>query len=296
MISGLQPALASNLFSNSWKVHCSWALRRSAEAPSILQTWHFLGACQSTDPRDRIYALLNIISNTLGIVPDYNITAEELFCKVVRNYICKTKNLDVLCLGFPSSIGRGFGIDQQPDSQIISRGNRVVNSTEESLGSTASLILPSWAPDFSYHGLPPTTFVSLVPGSRYKASKSPSDLDFGEVESFMSSTTLILSGILVDRVGPIINSMYESHDTFGHDSIFVQSIPRSAYPTKYFTGEDSLDTFWRTNILDKSNRSNRLRPEEMGGYRNMAISIMQTILGPALNELQFLCPVKGIKY
>jgi hypothetical protein len=60
----------------------------------------------STDPRDKIYALLGLIRNATGygIVPDYNIPVHNLFRFVAKAMIEETQSLRVLDVSLPGSI------------------------------------------------------------------------------------------------------------------------------------------------------------------------------------------------
>lgn len=44
---------------------------------------------EASDPRDKIYALLGMSSNSYSLTPDYNITWQTLFERVIRHIICK---------------------------------------------------------------------------------------------------------------------------------------------------------------------------------------------------------------
>ncbi|KAJ8126181.1 hypothetical protein O1611_g7460 [Lasiodiplodia mahajangana] len=51
----------------------------------------------STDPRDKIYALLGIVSEPHDIIPDYHKSKEQLFAEVSLTLINTSKTLDIIC-------------------------------------------------------------------------------------------------------------------------------------------------------------------------------------------------------
>jgi hypothetical protein len=63
-------------------------------ATRVQLTWDF----EATDPRDKIYALLGLCSesDTSAIKPDYSISVAELYTAVARHFITKTKDLTPL--------------------------------------------------------------------------------------------------------------------------------------------------------------------------------------------------------
>ena len=78
----------------------------------------------ATDDRDKIYGLLGLCSDTLGIEPDYHITAREVYIDCSRRLIERDDNLDLLCQG-PWELGGNY--HRNPD-------------------------LPSWCPDYAHAG------------------------------------------------------------------------------------------------------------------------------------------------
>jgi hypothetical protein len=105
--------------STTYSLRCYFILkRRPPPLPYVLAN------CQpfeSTDPRDRIFALLNISSNTNdnALAPDYNKPVEAVFVDATRHML--TKNGPLISLLFSAGIGY-----------------------DRALG-----MLPSWVPDWS---------------------------------------------------------------------------------------------------------------------------------------------------
>ncbi|CAD6446048.1 5fff0995-5d71-46e1-bad0-9c4b03acc019-CDS [Sclerotinia trifoliorum] len=51
----------------------------------------------STDPKDKLFALLALTSNPLGLQPDYDATERTVFTKFATAYINHVGNVDILC-------------------------------------------------------------------------------------------------------------------------------------------------------------------------------------------------------
>ena len=69
---------------------------------SLLQLLTRTEACQATDPRDRVYALLGLVDDHLReVVPlpeaDYTKLLVRVYCDAVRHIISLTQSLEVLC-------------------------------------------------------------------------------------------------------------------------------------------------------------------------------------------------------
>lgn len=75
---------------------------------------------KSTDPRDKVFALLNLTLDTIGVQADYHKPTREVYIDVVRNFINSSANLDILCQS-------QWGVHENPN-------------------------LPFWVPDFHCPG------------------------------------------------------------------------------------------------------------------------------------------------
>jgi len=90
------------------------------ERPPLLRVMGLFRNTDATDPRDKVIAMLNIVSDTnqLGIIPDYTVSAQHLYRRVTEAIMTNTKSLSIL-----SHV-------QAPDDTRLSD-------------------LPGWVPDFS---------------------------------------------------------------------------------------------------------------------------------------------------
>ena len=66
---------------------------------TLLQFLNDTRQCKSTDPRDKVFALLNMSTerDEPTLAPDYALSPKDVFASVARFFITRDKNLDVLC-------------------------------------------------------------------------------------------------------------------------------------------------------------------------------------------------------
>ncbi|MCJ1432680.1 hypothetical protein MMC27_002037 [Xylographa pallens] len=81
---------------------------------SLLQLLTRTEACQASDPRDKVYALLGLVDNRLGdVLPlpkaDYTRPLARAYCDTARYIISLTQSLEVLCYNVnPNGLEEGF--------------------------------------------------------------------------------------------------------------------------------------------------------------------------------------------
>jgi hypothetical protein len=68
----------------------------------ILSQFRF---AKSTDPRDKVYGLLGLVSQPHGIIVDYNKKAQQIFTDTAEHLINCSGNLDILCQSRWQNIG-----------------------------------------------------------------------------------------------------------------------------------------------------------------------------------------------
>jgi hypothetical protein len=193
----------------------------------------------STDPRDKVYALLGLATDDLdsGLKPDYIIDSRSLYGQVVHDIWKRTQSLDILSFCTSTGIRRVEG-------------------------------LPTWAPDWTsggrkvkfqegYYTTPFYKIVKAVPRFAKTAKSSDEDLfcasgsegRISDVRFSTNFTELHLTGVIVDTISflsPIrdhIFNMYRLSTSFG-------PVAHSLEPT-YLTGEEITDAFRRTICLDR---------------------------------------------
>lgn len=94
--------------SEAWMVDDIRSLQRAPRLPNPADELLFYllrtRARDATDARDRIFAVLGLVSgNTLdlGIQPDYGASVEDVYCEATRRLIVVSENLDVLGHCYP---------------------------------------------------------------------------------------------------------------------------------------------------------------------------------------------------
>lgn len=131
-----------------------------------------------TDPRDKVYSLLGLISKDdailPGLTPDYTISTEECYKRAALVIMSRTKNLDILC-------------------------------TERPLQGT--LDSPSWVPDWTLEDQPAP--VQLLPDANIDEADEPNvkpfracstAVEWEPVTKSGNSNILLLSGYVFDRI------------------------------------------------------------------------------------------------
>jgi hypothetical protein len=196
---------------------------------------------EATDPRDKIYALLGLVNDSIGVEVDYTKSVAETYAGVAVALINSSANLDILCQ-CPWELQHS-----NPDLPPV-KG------------------LPGWAPDFRSNqngkfmfaqrgiysaGRPTCSVPCVVEGSTIvlrgyclgllHASK---DTDLSEIRRYpynigMSVRHWAYANLATDESGKIVHH-------------------------KHHTGEDQLQAFWRTLVGDcKGDPQKRLSPLEI---------------------------------
>ncbi|GJC79636.1 hypothetical protein ColLi_02474 [Colletotrichum liriopes] len=177
-----------------WQKH-RWGAATDEEIrhTEVLHTFHRLRFYEFKNPLDHIYGALGLIHRVLGpnyelgMVPNYNVPVERVYTQVATWLLPHLPNLDILGLAG------------------IAEGRREN--------------LPSWVPDFSFHG--PVHYTSLqrlrqlAKGSRifyaFDASRTGLRSSRHKAQS-KEFTTLTLEGVLIDKVREVRSLEQSSHN------------------------------------------------------------------------------------
>ncbi|KAF4457612.1 hypothetical protein F53441_485 [Fusarium austroafricanum] len=206
----------------------------------------------STDPRDKIFGLLGLVTENHGIKVDYTLSVRQLYRQTALSIINLSGNLDILCQN-PFERREGPRIFQQAHSQNE---------------------LPSWAPEFdSEH----EDCVAILFAQRdifnagIKSCETPCRLVPGE-------DILILRGTILGTIGPIrrpgskSNHVAKPRDFMKNylDEDAIMNSENHLYAPmvgskKISTGETLMRAFWRTMVRDCTipPRMRRLRAAEI---------------------------------
>jgi hypothetical protein len=220
---------------------------RKGENSSLLDVLARFKDAVSTDPRDMVYGLLGLVSDTLGVQADYTKSVREIYTDVTLALINSSANLDIIC--------------QSPWQRPSSREK----------GSCEGL--PDWVPDFSN----PARGEFLFAQRGIYASARPTCVVPCVVES---PGTILLNGFFLGRLNahvgtnvhaPGINSIVRRGECglqtlVRHLCQANLTMDKTGYNTtfRYRTGEDQVQAFWRTLVGDcKGYPTERLTPDDI---------------------------------
>ena len=188
---------------------------KADESPGLLQSLHDTRHCKSTDPRDKVYALLNLVIEPSELFADYTRSKEDVYTWLARSIIERDSCLDVLC-GVQGKAGQG---------------------------------LPSWVPDWSQ---PPFSNVLGRPGGwrkRFNANNNYSSLATFNADS----SILTVAGKGVDIVCAI--SEEYRLDNLGPRSTLQIWDQEAKVLDAYPTGQTVSDAFLETLVASSRSKA-----------------------------------------
>lgn len=116
-----------------WQKDLLGTERHTEKLKQLISIWSGFVQCRCVDPRDKLYALVNLADPRSAPVIDYTIETRILYSNFTRQEILRTKSLDVLNYW-------------SRERTIISDKVPWANPESESTPPT----LPSWVPNFSH--------------------------------------------------------------------------------------------------------------------------------------------------
>ncbi|CAH0050705.1 unnamed protein product [Clonostachys solani] len=190
---------------------------------------------QSSDPRDKIYGLLGLVSGETNIEISYELTPQQVFTSVTAAIINETGNLDTICQR-PWTSNTGF-----------------TSFTDAQEGSTGQDKLPSWAADFSKGGQIHLFAQRSIFQAGRPSCKVPCHV--------MNGSVLHTKGTVLGRIGPILQQDSVESPQQGADSTWTalewlklylgyDVLAASELDHPYVTGETAFTAFWRTMVVD----------------------------------------------
>ena len=182
---------------------CVFYKEGSWKTCSLLDYIHFARALRLKDPRDRIYAFLDLAEDSrrqLHVIPNYNGTLLEVYRGFATQYVCTTGNVDIL---------------------------HYVKHDEDSL-KIGSM---TWAPDWSKEEDNFTSFASTC--DDYPPLRSRS-WDISQPK-LITGTTLEVKGVIIDSVRFSSDVLHDSTTTsislFRLWTLARQSMSETPYPS-----------------------------------------------------------------
>ncbi|ESZ91946.1 hypothetical protein SBOR_7691 [Sclerotinia borealis F-4128] len=193
----------------------------------------------STDSRDKMFALLALSSNTLGMKADYSASTRSVFTKFATAYINHTENLDILCQS-------RWGFHNHEED--------VTNG------------IPSWVPDFEQRKPVRLIFAQRgIFGAGGSKCRLPCNVtDKGE---------LIVDGVTLGEIRKLSKETRKSQIAeWMPDEI--KALETSLYaPFISMNAENAFQAFWRTLLSDCFRYPmRRLNEEEISSYGSVFTS------------------------
>ncbi|MCJ1249510.1 hypothetical protein MMC30_006735 [Trapelia coarctata] len=209
--------------------HEFWATKRNTLA---FATYAFEDKlCK--DPREKIFALLNLVVPESEMVADYTKTVSEVYLEATKIIILESSNLDVLCTS------------HDPEYRNSSRTDRRLDE-----------IVPTWVPDWSSPPSSESMLRSNGLAPRYGAATRKIEILEQDLLPSIHPGVLSLVGVIYDTI--VQTSEIANEETIWwliiyiwpplHAEIFGLDILR-ALPYGH-TNESMLDAYWRTLIRE----------------------------------------------
>jgi hypothetical protein len=197
-------------------------------------------ACESTDPRDRVYAVLGIVKDdeAKGLEPDYSMQKEDVFTAAVESLIHNTRSLDVL------------SACQDPERESG---------------------LPSWVPNFEADWKARILREKEGGENLYHAA---ADIPVEE-DSIQrpNKTVLTLDGIICDEVKDI-GSVYEDYSTLNEALETWRQIALKTLTLKHLalTEHEIFESYWRTLIADQDLAGDRASQDTINDFTSHIVN------------------------
>jgi hypothetical protein len=193
---------------------------------------------EATDPRDKIYALLGLVTDSIGVEVDYTKSVAETYTGVAVALINSSANLDILC--------------QCPWE--LQHSNADLPRLEG---------LPSWAPDFRKDQK--GTFLFAQRGI-YAAGRPSCSVPCVVEGSIILLKGYCLGFLQAPKVSEIMRRRYNVAEfvrEWAYKNLITDKSGKIVHH-KHHTGEDQLQAFWRTLVGDcKGYPQVRLTPLEI---------------------------------
>jgi hypothetical protein len=225
---------------------------------SILDLWCQFGRLEATDSRDKIFALLGLVTAPpLDLSADYTREASDIFTTVARSIVLQTQNLDSLCMGHKQQ---------------------------------ATTALPTWVPDFGSYSDQTLLFIlDKFPRLPYFAS-GKTYVSHNTAYSESDPATLILFGVQVDTISKTYSATGDLY-TWNHLRAVIRALPSDIFVGQYHTGESMLAVYSRiiTGDLGFSDIIQRQSKEETQSLSRDLRSVLSR-KGYLKSSLQTLTP------
>jgi hypothetical protein len=210
------------------------------------------GRYQATDPRDKVYALLSMVSESLadGLVVDYNLTTAQVYTRAMKEMIMREKKLGVLC--------------------SCCRECRRQETLEQ---------LPSWCPDFSTDPMDkccPARLWSYTKPVYYASGEEDAEAQF-PLQNGMP-VVLVANGWHLDTIEVL--PVEDHYNTDGFLSLecllFMAKGLNGGYPQELAEISPAVhETIWRTLVANRGHSLDRAQE----GFGKEYMTLINTYFG-----------------
>lgn len=252
-----------DLWAAAWtrdRLRIWYQVKGYSENMNLIALMAYTGACELTDPRDRIYGLLGLAKDRDRAIvgrPAYADDVRDIYLRLITSFINEYKSLDIICF---AQIFRPAEDKEDEDMSDEGPENR----------------WPSWVPDWRIRAVPFVVplMVSQTSGRHIGNFRPPVYGYFREVQEAKSyhadggmsslkiidthSTDLKCQGFsidIIDGLGSVLSS--PDHSATQHATPFIQSTSDVNTLDEAFEPEDSSDFMTdiaRTLTLDRLDR------------------------------------------
>ncbi|KFY84963.1 hypothetical protein V500_08826 [Pseudogymnoascus sp. VKM F-4518 (FW-2643)] len=229
--------MVGRMFSKVKTIQNQRAMTQAGQKSGVMDVLARFKGAKSTDPRDKIYGLLGLTSQSREMKVDYRKSAAEVYTEVAMLEINASANLDI--------------ITQNPF-----QGEDSSSSTGRPAG------LPSWVPDFScdeYDDFS-SQYSNILFAQRniYRAGSAECMVPCAVLPNF----SLRLRGTVIGRVGPLLFDAWTQHlhgaepgwqlrNLDAYMKLYLRSDILDSSAATYGNGKSSeLQAFWRTLVGD----------------------------------------------
>ena len=239
------------ILQNSFRPNTTYDVQKS----TLLDVLARFREKKSSDPRDKVYALLGLVSKDHGIIVDYSKSMEELFQEVTMSIINRSRNLDIICQN-PFEPSNPSGL---VDPLL---GPPSVSSFSDSSDSAGSLepnqdYLPTWVADLR------VSEVDVLFAQRNIFNAGKTSCEMPRHLTGRGDKSLILRGCIIGRIGTILHSEYSTATIREIMLMYLgrhvleesQLPPYNSIPAQAQHGEDRptesvVRAYWRTLLKD----------------------------------------------
>ena len=213
----------------------------------------------ATDPRDRVFAILNIIPlHEWPGNPDYTKNVVDVFTDVVKHIVHKSQKLEILrsCERTKNIVGRQDHLRKEHQM------NPIVD-------------LPSWAPDWSTTR--PTA--TLINENDYDGRRRRDEVEYyltsedsnAQYELLAENKILKVEGICYDTIKYATNSILPSVADINQSAFFdrLEFVVNHIFnaPQRYKNDITREEAFWRTLIADRNSEGLKASAEYAQAFR-----------------------------